>query len=136
MEIMPPGNRAEASPRSGIGQRNLPHCAACRRKVLDFPAAATKTTGCHPMNTLPPRCAVVPVTLLLALAGCATPATDSAAPKAGVVVETKKVILTGSNIPITVPKNAIAHPAPPMTPVVILQPGETMPFMDHGGGPN
>ena len=88
------------------------------------------------MNAIRSLCAVGSVTLLLVLAGCTTPATNSAAPKNGVVVETKNVILTGSNIPITVPKNAIAHPAPPMAPVVILQPGETMPFMDHGGGPN
>ena len=75
------------------------------------------------------------VPLGMALAGCATTPANSLAPGDGMVVDTKKVILTGSHIPNNVPTNPIAHPEPTMAPVVIMRAGDTMPFMGPAGGP-
>jgi hypothetical protein len=72
---------------------------------------------------------------VLALAGCATKSDDPAAPAPGVVVETTNVIVTGSHIPIKVPKNAIARPETPISPVVSLTTSDTVPFQGPAAAP-
>ena len=72
----------------------------------------------------------------LSFAGCATTSADAApAETAGRIVETKSVLITGSHIPVKVPKNPIAHPEPTLAPVVSLSVSDTAPFQGPGAAP-
>ena len=88
-----------------------------------------------------PRIRLAAATLLaaslLAPAGCATNSTSAAASAetAGRIVETKSVLVTGSHIPVKVPKNPIAHPEPTLAPVVTLSVSDTVPFQGPAAAP-
>lgn len=90
------------------------------------------------MNTAPRTRLVASALLaasLLALAGCATTSDPAPAETAGKIVETKSVLITGSHIPVKVPKNPIAHPEPTLAPVVSLSISDTAPFQGPGAAP-
>jgi hypothetical protein len=78
---------------------------------------------------------LVSVAPCLLLAGCATVTTDAAPPKDAVIVETKSVLVTGSHIPVRVPKNPIARPEPTLAPVVTMTVSDTVPFQGPGATP-